>query len=364
MLQYLTHWGALLFVIVSWMFYETIHWMATTPVSALRKLDPYRSLIWLGVGILVLMTFLLGLNFHPEGLPENAFPVGLGVPIAWLVLPLAAWAGVLLLRPGLPDEKRLVLLFIGTGLMLTLMVEVVVVAGDIGRMNTVFKFYLQAWTLFSVSCGAAISWLVKAMPRWDLRWRTVFQVLLGFFIFAVALYPLLGTIAKVSDRMEAAAPHTLDGMTYMQYATYHDEGVAMDLSQDYHAIRWIQDHVEGSPVILEANSVEYHWGTRFTIYTGLPGVIGWNWHQRQQRTINPHEWVFERVDAVHQFYQTEDLEWSEDFLREFDVRYIILGQLERAKYPGPGLEKFEEMAGVLWREVYRDRDTVVYEVME
>jgi uncharacterized membrane protein len=117
-------------------------------------------------------------------------------------------------------------------------------------------------------------------------------------------------------------------------------------------------------VILEANSVEYHWGTRFTIYTGLPGVIGWNWHQRQQRTINPHEWVFERVDAVHQFYQTEDLEWSEDFLREFDVRYIILGQLERAKYPGPGLEKFEEMAGVLWREVYRDRDTVVYEVIE
>jgi uncharacterized membrane protein len=116
-------------------------------------------------------------------------------------------------------------------------------------------------------------------------------------------------------------------------------------------------------VIVEANSVEYHWGTRFAIYTGLPGVVGWNWHQRQQRTINPHEWVFNRVDDVHEFYLTEDLQWTYTFLEQYDVSYIVLGQLERAKYPGPGLNKFEDQDGVLWREVYRDRDTVLYEVI-
>ncbi len=362
-LQYLSHWGLLLFVLVSWMVYETIDWMAKTPVSALARLRPYKNWIWSGVALLALLIVALGYNRFPEGLPEGEFPLGLGVHIAWWVIPLIAWTGILLLRPGLQEPKRLALFFTATGLALTLMVEIVVVSGDIGRMNTVFKFYLQAWTLFAVSAGAALGWLLQSFRTWRPSLQSFWPVALGMLVFSAALYPLLGTAAKIQDRMEVTAPHTLDGMTYMRYATYHDEGVAMDLSQDYNAIRWLQDNVVGSPVIVEANSVEYRWGTRFTVYTGLPGVVGWNWHQRQQRTITPHDWVFERVDAVHQFYQTEDIQWAQDFLARYGVRYILFGQLEQAKYAGPGLEKFEAQDGVLWREVFRDRDTVVYEVL-
>jgi hypothetical protein len=46
------------------------------------------------------------------------------------------------------------------------------------------------------------------------------------------------------------------------------------------------------------------------------------------------------------------------------VRYIILGQQERGKYPGPGLDKFPAANGSLWKEVYRDGDTVIYEVLD
>jgi len=56
--------------------------------------------------------------------------------------------------------------------------------------------------------------------------------------------------------MAPEAPHTLDGMTYMEYAIHADEGVEMDLSQDYNAIRWMQDNVTGSPVIVEAHLTE------------------------------------------------------------------------------------------------------------
>jgi uncharacterized membrane protein len=159
-------------------------------------------------------------------------------------------------------------------------------------------------------------------------------------------------------------PHTLDGMAFMKYATYHDLNTALDLKRDYEAIRWMQENIEGSPVIVEANMVEYHWGTRYTIYTGLPGVVGWNWHQRQQRAVVQDTWVFNRVEDVHQFYQTTDMRSAEDFLRTYDVRYIIFGQLERAKYPGPGLEKFPAQEGLLWHQVYQDQDTIIYEVME
>ncbi len=132
----------------------------------------------------------------------------LGAGIAWFVLPLAAWAGVLLLRPDLPDSKRFVLFLVGTGLVLTLMVEVVVVVGDIGRMNTVFKFYLQVWTLFAVSAAASLGWLLQAQPGWYPRARAAWLAILGALVFGAALFPLLGGMAKIRDRMaEGRASH-------------------------------------------------------------------------------------------------------------------------------------------------------------
>jgi YYY domain-containing protein len=363
-LQYLTHWGLFFFVIISWLFYETIDWMASTPASSLRKLEPYRGLILSALLLIALLVLALGIPLPLNSAEGVTMPVGLGIHVIWFVLPTAAWAAVLLLRPSLSDKKRYVLFLIGTALMLTLVVEIISVRGDIGRMNTIFKFYMQGWTFLAASAAAAFGWLLKGLSRWDARGRLLWQIALIFLLVVAGLYPFLASFARIEDRMAGDAPHTLDGMAYMQYATYLDEGAELDLVEDYHAIRWMQENVIGSPVIVEANQVEYHWGTRYTIYTGLPSVVGWNWHQRQQRTLTPHDWVFERVDGVHMFYQTEDIDWAVDFLDLYDVSYIILGQFERAKYPGPGLEKFEAHEGTLWSEVYRAGDTVIYEVID
>jgi YYY domain-containing protein len=346
---YLWHWGLFLFVMVSWMAWETRDWMANTPASALRKLEPYRWLIEAAVLLLVLA--VLGLLYFK-------------IYIAWLVLPLAAWAGVLILRPNQPDAKRFILFLIGTGLMLTLMVEIIVLVGDIGRMNTVFKFYLQVWTFFAISSGAALGWLVLDLHEWLPKWRTPWQMALAALVLGAALYPLMGGLAKVKDRMVTTAPHTLDGMLYMDYAHYEWHG-DMDLSQDYRAIRWMQENVQGSPVIVEANLRDlYRWGSRFSIYTGLPGVVGWEWHEQQQRTLVPSNWISERIDEINSFYATSDVQAALEFLRKYNVKYIIDGQLEHNQYPGPGLNKFPAENGILWDEVYRDGDTVIYQVRQ
>jgi len=357
---YLLHWGLFLFIIVSWMVWETIEWMANTRVSALRKLEPFRELIWVVLVLLVFVTIALGIN-----LPElKGLPFGNGVNVAWLALPMAAWAGVLLIRPGQPDAKRFVLFMIGTGLVLTLMVEVIVLRGDVARMNTVFKFYLQVWTLLSVSAAAAFGWSLKNLSRWSIGWRTIWQVVLIILVAGTALYPLMAGRAKIQDRMTIDAPHTLDGMAYMQYATYTEIWGTMDLSQDYGAIRWLQENVSGSPVIVEANLRNlYRWGSRISIYTGLPSVVGWEWHQQQQRAILPGSWITERIFEVDEFYTTIDTQRASDFLVKYDVKYIILGQQERGHYNGPGLDKFDEQNGTLWIEVYRDGDTVIYKVL-
>jgi uncharacterized membrane protein len=161
----------------------------------------------------------------------------------------------------------------------------------------------------------------------------------------------------------------------MQYANYAEEWGSMDLSPDYRAIRWMQENVSGSPVIVEANLRNlYRWGSRFSINTGLPGVVGWEWHQQQQRAVLPGNWVSDRIAEVDNFYLTTDIQKAIDFLKKYDVRYIILGQQERGYYNNPrllqergyttgqGLEKFDAAEGDLWNEVYRDGDTVIFEV--
>jgi len=285
------------------------------------------------------------------------------ISVGWIALPIAAWAGVLLLRPSLPDVKRFVLFLIGTALLITLVVDIVVVRGDIGRANTIFKFYLQSWLLLAVSAGAAFAWTLPAFFKWLPSWRIFWQTAMILLIAGAALFTVTGTIGKIRDRWIVEAPHTLDSMTFMKLAFSDDFGMRMDLSEDYRAIRWMQDNVQGSPVIVEANCPEYRWCTRFTIYTGLPGVVGWNFHQRQQRAFMSH-WVEERVATITNFYNSIDIEFTRSFLTAHDVRYIIVGQLERAAYTPEGIAKFEQFDGTYWEEVYSDSNTVIYEVVQ
>lgn len=361
--SYFTHWGLFLFVITSWLVWETRQWMASTPLSSLRKLSPYRFLIQLTVLFFGLV--VVGMNF------------GWKINIAWIALPLATWAAVLLFRPDLPEAKRLTLFMVGTSMFLTLMVEVIVLEGDIGRMNTVFKFYLQAWVLFSVSSAAAFGWLISELDQWKPSLRALWTTALTVMVGMVALFPILGTAGKIADRMtkipceapreneQCNIPVSLDGMDYMNYSVYHDQNTVFDLSEDYQAIRWMQENVEGSPVIVEGHAPIYRWTSRFTIYTGLPAVLGWDWHQIQQRVAGPPGSVEGRRSQVINFYQTLNVSEAMSFLDAYQVEYIVLGQLERAYFPGLGLDKFVENEGILWEQVCCDglEDTVIYQVI-
>ena len=152
-------------------------------------------------------------------------------------------------------------------------------------------------------------------------------------------------------------------MAYMQTSQYHDQNGLLDLIADYKAIRWLQENVQGSPVIVEANTVEYRWGSRISIYTGLPTIIGWNWHQRQQRATIPDTSIWARIDEVANFYNTTDLEQAVQFLQKYNVKYIIVGQLEQVTYDPFGIAKFPTHAGQYWQQVYLDGSTAIYEVI-
>ncbi|MFT3890406.1 MAG: DUF2298 domain-containing protein [Anaerolineales bacterium] len=197
---YFTQWAIFLFILVAWMTWETREWMASTPVSALNKLKPYA---WLIEGGLVFIVFaLLALQFMIRKSGE--------ISVGWVALPIAAWAGILMLRPNMPDMKRFVLFMIGTALLITIVVEVVVVRGDIGRQNTIFKFYLQAWFLLATSSGAALAWTLPAFFKWLPGWRAFWQTMMILLIAGGLLFTVSGTSGKMRDRWIVEAPRTLE----------------------------------------------------------------------------------------------------------------------------------------------------------
>jgi uncharacterized membrane protein len=73
-------------------------------------------------------------------------------------------------------------------------------------------------------------------------------------------------------------------------------------------------------------------------------------------------WVEGRVAEVGDFYNAIDGELARAFLDKYNVRYIVVGPLERAAYTPQGIAKFDQLDGVYWRAVYRDGNTVIYEV--
>lgn len=352
--SYFNVYGLFLFLIAGYLIVEFRAWTATWTQEGMRRLEPLGGVIVISLLLFLVILALLFIR---------------GYWIAPIVTTLIVVAGLLGLRPNLHPARRIVLLLTACALGLTLLVEIFVLEGDIGRMNTVFKFYMQVWLLLSIVGGVAAVWTWerirnRATLRW--AWSAAFAVLVA----AAALYPLLATQAKWEVRMSQEAPHTLDGMAFMPYVEYGDTDYVgnsrtIRLANEYNALRWMQQNIEGSPVIAEAfGSNPYRSiASRVTMYTGLPAIVGWDWHQRQQRAVLPGTVVATRIQDVNTLYETADIDTAVDILAKYGVGYVYVGELERTYYPPEGVDKFGRMAEMgLLNAVYRDNAVTIYEV--
>ena len=344
--NYLLVYGLFLFFIVTHLVRELRDWTTSWTEEGKRRMEPHGWLIIMGLVLFLSASAILLLR---------------GYWIAPIALPIIVVAGLLALRPELPAARRVVLALMAAAIGLSLVVEIVVLDGDVGRMNTVFKFYLQAWLMLSVACGAASVWAWQAI-RETKRLRTAWSVALGLLVFAAALYPLTATPAKWNIRMSKDAPHTLDGEAFLDYVEYGDTDYAGNPitiypGDDLGIIDWLRRNVQGTPVVMEAHGGNPYRSiaARIAMYTGLPNVIGWDWHQRQQRAVVPGSAVTNRIEDVNNFYNTPDASVARNILAHYGVEYIVIGTLENAYYWPQGLAKFDQMiADGTLEEVFRD----------
>jgi YYY domain-containing protein len=292
-----------------------------------------------------------------------------GYWVLFVMLPLLALTLALFTQPQMSPERRFTLALLFTAFLILVGIELFYLkdhldGGGAWRMNTLFKFYLQAWVMIGLAVGTALPGIWRAVDAWRSGTRWLWTSVLGLLIAAAALYPLLGTPARVMDRFPGARPPigTLDGMAFMTVGTYTwpTEDNPIHLLGDYRAIQWLNENVKGTPVLAEAPIGYYReFGVRVASYTGLPTLLGM--HESEQR----YGWqVGERSGRANAFFITSDLAQTLSIIQELHIEYIYLGPLERTQYPVAD-QKFERLAASGSLSVAYENDAVtIYRVSQ
>lgn len=210
------------------------------------------------------------------------------------------------------------------------------------RMNTVFKYGLEAWLLLACAAPA----LVLEAVRWPRRWRLAYGVPLAALAAGGAWTSVAGAIGFVRAPMAASDVPTLDGWDHLRTAR-PDELAA------YH---WLRATVPGVPVLLEAQGQSYGDFTRVAMHTGLPTVVGWEYHLMQQGRARPQ--LARRRADVDAFFTTTDRARAAALLDRYHVDLVFVGPLERRTYPAAGLAKLDGWDRL--EPVFRSGDVTIY----
>ena len=380
--QFLVFFGPFIFVVVSYLVvlsreFRPLNWRRRLPVLlALTLLAPLVALLVVGGMLLIspsVRDWVEGLLRDPalqallgdaslSSLAMLAFRIRLGNPWTFIFLGgLLAWVLLLLFvtadrsptdtsslqhptpnaQPPITDTFALIL--IGVGLLLPLVVEFVYLRDLFGtRMNTVFKFYFQAWVLLALAAAYGVSVVVSRIHGvGGLAWRLALVLL----VLGGLVYPVLAIPNKAGN---FGAEPTLDGMAWLE--TTHPD--------DYAAIRWLQTNAPDGAVILESPGESYSYLGRVSALTGLPTVLGWDFHEYQWR--GTYDEPARRKPDVNVLYNSVDPTQTLTLLDKYDITYVYVGPLERERYNLSGLAKFEQLLDVVYQQdgvtIYQRRE--------
>ena len=238
------------------------------------------------------------------------------------------------------SPEPFILLMIALGALLVLGPEFLYLHDQFGtRMNTIFKFYYQAWLLWSVAAAFAAAVLLRDLRGiWDKLYRILFSVLL---VMALT-YPVLGLLTKTNN-FKPPFGWTLDGAAYIERNSPDDAA----------AIRWLRSAPLG--VIAEAVGGSYTDYARISTHTGLPTVLGWIGHEGQWR--GGYEEQGTRQRDLETLYITPHWEAAQVILQQYNIRYVYIGMLERTTYR-VNETKFQRFL----QPVFRQGEVVIYEV--
>lgn len=266
--------------------------------------------------------------------------------LGFLLACLAFWIPLAVTRArrgdGAPTAVAL-LAVLGGG---SILVAEVVFLRDVfnTRMNTVFKFYYDAWIVLAL-VAPSLAWELLGLVRaplveagtavrgrdgrfgggtaasavWLRGIGAAGIVLAGGLALGGLVYPLSATSARSAGF--ATAP-TLDGMVHLRNGRADDAAI----------VEWLRQRQRERTVVVEAVGNDYTDAGRFSTFAGVPTLVGWTGHEVQWRGGNPE--IDRRRRLAETVYTTDPDASTMRALAQIGTEYIVVGGLEREVY-GP-----------------------------
>ncbi len=322
------------------------------------------QLVHLGALWAVALVFAVAVHHRAGGVPGRrlllaavvAAPAVImaGLAVSWVASTSAVLVALVASAIWRTRDQRSWAVVVGGGLVaagiaLATVPEVVVVTPDIERMNTVFKLTYQAWQLIAIGIGPAVIVIAGAFAVPATR-RVLTTAGAGLLAAGLA-FPVLAIGPRLDDRIVGGSV-SLDGLDYLRADPVINDP-PQRLGEDLALIEWLRANVGGTPTIVEMAGQGYTWAGRISQTTGLPTVIGWPWHQTQQR-LGYSSLVTERMEDVERFFTAGDVDFDAWFLRAYGVRYVVIGTQERRHGTPQGLAVIEQVPGT--EVVFRSGD--------
>jgi len=196
------------------------------------------------------------------------------------------------------------------------------------RANTMFKLVFQAFIMLSLSTAYIIprvaQYLRESEKRSSFILYLIFAPLTVILLTIVLSYPYFAINSYYSNvfAFGSNTPPESKGLNGIRYLEKYPD--------DYKALLWIEQNIQGQPIILEAQGDSYTEYSRISSNTGIPTVLGWTVHEWLWR--GSYDIPAPRIEDVKIMYETADDSLRRTLFDKYNITYVFIGELENEKY--------------------------------
>ncbi|MDF2542192.1 MAG: putative rane protein [Herbinix sp.] len=248
---------------------------------------------------------------------------------------------------GSLSSSDLFILLIGLcAIGLIIMPEIIYVediySGDYKRANTMFKLTYQAYIMFGISMGYLFFRLLRFGDT--IRQKKYAAAGLLFFVFTL-FYSVNAVNAWFGNIFHQEGNKGINAAAFME----------TQMPDDYLATNWLNEHVTGMPVVLEANGDSYTDYQRVSVITGLPTLLGWRTHEWLWRSDTAI--LDERAADIELIYTSQNEQEVKQLIAEYKVSYLYVGKLEQEKYSTVNHELLKSLGEIVFDSPATDEKT-------